>query len=242
MIFTKVSITQISVLLAVAVSLAACQSAAPQKPAGDLDPGAKTELPAAPAPKAGDVSDGEVSDGQAAPPTISISPNPYLLNPPSVSPAAQTAFAEAKQALAAEQWARAEQLLLRMTSRYPQLSGPHLNLAQLYSRTDRSDKARSQFEAAVAANGTNVFALNAYAIHQRQQGDFDKAEQLYKRAISVWPDFAEAHLNLGILYDLYRGKQTLALQQYERYQSLQTKPNRRVAGWIVDLKRRLKSN
>ncbi len=52
---------------------------------------------------------------------------------------------------------------------------------------------------------------------------------------------ADTHLNLGILYDLYRGEKKAALQHFSRYQELQLSDDRVVAGWIADLERQLNS-
>jgi hypothetical protein len=55
------------------------------------------------------------------------------------------------------------------------------------------------------------------------------------------PDFREAYLNLGILYELYLGKLPEALAAYRTYQSLLEAPDHRVDGWVMDLERRLTS-
>ena len=46
-------------------------------------------------------------------------------------------------------------------------------------------------------------------------------------------------MNLGILFDLYLQDLEQALAHYRRYQELMSEENEQVAGWIVDIERRL---
>lgn len=166
--------------------------------------------------------------------------NPYLDNRPSITAQASRQFEQARAALAAEDWPQAETLLVSITESSPELSGPYLSLAQLYSRTGQTAKADSSFKQAIVANANNVNAYNQYAVYLRQQGDFAGAQQQYRKALTVWPDYPDGHLNLGILYDLYMGKLALAVAEYQQYQALIDEPDRQVKGWIVDAQRRLK--
>jgi tetratricopeptide (TPR) repeat protein len=84
----------------------------------------------------------------------------------------------------------------------------------------------------------DALAANAQGIAQRKQGKFADAESSYRRAIEADPNYAPAHLNLGILCDLYRGEAQEALLQFQQYVLL-TGENKRVDGWIADLRKRL---
>ncbi|ARN72786.1 tetratricopeptide repeat protein [Oceanicoccus sagamiensis] len=167
--------------------------------------------------------------------------NPYLQNRPAVSAAASDHYQQAQAALANQDWAKAELHLQWLTAKAPELSGPYVSLAQLYSRTEQTAKVAPMFKQAIATNSSNLSAYNQYAIFLREQGQFNEAEALYQQALVVWPDYPEGHLNLGILYDLYMGKLALALAHYQQYQNLQPEPDRQVAGWIVDTQRRIKA-
>ena len=72
----------------------------------------------------------------------------------------------------------------------------------------------------------------------RRQGKFGEAEAAYLKAVTASPDYALAHYNLGVLYELYLQRLDAALQHYERYQAV-TGEDKQVAKWIADLKRRL---
>jgi tetratricopeptide (TPR) repeat protein len=48
----------------------------------------------------------------------------------------------------------------------------------------------------------------------------DEAEQAYERAVSLKPDYAEGHYNLGVFYELHRKDLPRALAQYHKYREL----------------------
>lgn len=134
---------------------------------------------------------------------------------------------------------QAENLLTRVTTQYPNLSGAYLNLGLVYQAKGELDKAEQALNQAVAANANNLDAYNQLGILKREAGDFAAAEEQYKKALAIWPFHPASHRNLGILYDLYMGKSEQALQHYQAYQQLLPEPDKLVNGWIVDLERRL---
>ncbi|WP_333607520.1 hypothetical protein [Arsukibacterium sp.] len=82
-------------------------------------------------------------------------------------------------------------------------------------------------------------ALNLLGIQARQRGDFAAAERWYQQALQQQEDFAEAQLNLALLYELYLWQPTLALNHYQRYQQLTADP--RAEGWIRILQQQLEA-
>ncbi|MGI9294573.1 MAG: tetratricopeptide repeat protein, partial [Pseudomonadales bacterium] len=78
------------------------------------------------------------------------------------------------------------------------------------------------------------------ALLHREQGEFKQAEKTFLQAIKIWPGYASIQLNLGILYELYMGEMQSALEHYQNYQQLQSEPDKTIAGWIIDLQRRIK--
>ena len=166
-------------------------------------------------------------------------PNPYLATKPSINRQAQQLFNDAIAAMAKKQWPQAENLLTRVTTQYPNLSGAYLNLGLVYQAKGELDKAEQALNQAVAANANNLDAYNQLGILKREAGDFAAAEEQYKKALAIWPFHPASHRNLGILHDLYMGKSEQALQHYQAYQQLLPEPDKLVNGWIVDLERRL---
>jgi tetratricopeptide (TPR) repeat protein len=84
-------------------------------------------------------------------------------------------------------------------------------------------------------------ARNELGVLLRRRGEFAAAEAHYLACLEHQPDFQPAHLNLGILYELYLGRLEEALAAYRRYQALAAQPDRKVGVWVVDLERRLGS-
>ena len=54
----------------------------------------------------------------------------------------------------------------------------------------------------------------------------------------VDPNYAYAHLNIAILYDLYVSEPERALSHYQRYRELEPKEAATVTKWIADLQQR----
>jgi Tfp pilus assembly protein PilF len=160
--------------------------------------------------------------------------------PQEIPPAAQTLFDSAVAAQREQQWAQAEQQLKQLVEKYPQLSGPHLNLALIYAQTQRNEQAEVEFKNALQINPNNIPAYDQYAIWLRGQVRLQEAEAIYLKALERAPDHADTHLNLGILYDLYMGKLPQALVQYQRYLELANDEKSPVNAWVGDLQRRLK--
>lgn len=147
-------------------------------------------------------------------------------------------FEAALSALDVGELAEAEQLLLGLTRSQPELSGPWLNLGQVYLGQDRESDAQEAFERAILANPANCAAYNQLGVLARRAGRFNDAEASYLACIQRDPSFPEVHLNLGILYELYLGRLPQALAAYRTYQEL-ADDHAQVDGWVMDLERRL---
>ncbi|MGQ9426937.1 tetratricopeptide repeat protein [Gilvimarinus sp. F26214L] len=167
--------------------------------------------------------------------------NPYLSSRATAPRQARELFEASISAMDEQRWSEAENLLVRITESYPELSGPHLNLGIVYHRTKRSELAEQAFARAIEVNRFNLDAYNWLALLKRQAGDFAAAEEQYLNALEVWAKHAPTHRNIGILYDLYLGQMQKALQHFKIYQFLQGDdgPDRQVNGWIDDLNRRI---
>lgn len=183
----------------------------------------------------------ENSDAEQAAMAAGAVVDPYLRDRPAVPPSVQAEFDTAVAAMQAKQWGEAEPRLQQLTEREPGLSGPFLNLALLYAQTQRPALAEQFFQRAIEVNPNNLAARNQYGIWLREQGRFREAEATYREALTRWADFPDAHLNLGILYDLYLGRLPEALQHYQRYLELRGAEETPVQGWVADLQRRLQS-
>ena len=158
-----------------------------------------------------------------------------------VSEAAQSAFANAVAAQRAQHWDEAEQQFKELAEKYPQLSGPHLNLALLYAQTQKPELTEQHFKLALQINPNNLVIYDQYGIWLRQQARFQEAEAMYQQALARDANRAETHLNMAILYDLYMGKLPQALEHYQRYLALTDDEKSPVHGWVAELQRRMKA-
>ena len=115
------------------------------------------------------------------------------------------------------------------------------NLGLAYFRLERSDEAEIAFVEAIERDAGDAVAYNHLGILQRRKGEFQAALDQYRRALEIDAEYAGAHLNLGILFDLYLQDLEMALQHYQVYRSLNADDNPQLDGWIVDIERRLKT-
>lgn len=184
-------------------------------------------------------ADADDTDDSTEPVAREIIANPYLSDRPSVSSRARQEFQLGNEAMQQQNWQQALLHFQWLTSNEPGLSGPFINLAKVYQQLDQPAEAEQNFKQAIVANPLNNQAYNSYGVFLRSEGRFTDAEASYQAGLQVWPDAADIHLNIGILHDLYMGKLASALEHYQAYQVLQAEPDRQIAGWIIDIQRRL---
>ena len=147
-------------------------------------------------------------------------------------------FEQAAAAMAAGDLVDAELRFKEFLLEYPQFPGAHVNLAIIHVANDDDDAARAALDAALAIDPEHAAALNQLGMLLRRNGNFLEAEAAYMKAVTVSPDYALAHYNLGVLNELYLQRLDVALHHFETYQAL-VGEDEQVERWIVDLKRRV---
>ena len=157
---------------------------------------------------------------------------------PAIPPEVQTLYEQATSAMAAGDFVEAELRFKEFLALYPEYPGAHVNLAIIHANNDDNDAARSSLDAALALNPSHPAALNQLGMLLRRNGKFLEAEAAYLKAVTVSPDYALAHYNLGVLNELYLQRLDVALQNFEAYQAL-VGEDKQVEKWIADLRRRL---
>jgi Flp pilus assembly protein TadD len=136
-------------------------------------------------------------------------------------------------------YAEAIPLLREIVTVNPDMANASVNLAISYRKIDQVEKAHATIVAVLENHPNHTVALNQLGIIQRQRGNFDQALAAYERAITLDDNYALAHRNLGILYDIYLQIPDKALAHYEKYLMLSDNDDKEVSNWIIDLKRRI---
>lgn len=167
---------------------------------------------------------------------------PPVLHSPEAEKQAQAATSDyvlGLQAMNAKQYKKAMVIFQSLTGRFPLLSGPWVNQGLIHLAEGRDKDAKAAFESALKVNDKNPYAWNALGMTERRLGDFPAAKTAYLKALTLDPLYARAHFNLAILADLYLDDLPLALEHYQRYQTLQQQPDKNVSIWVADIKRRI---
>jgi tetratricopeptide (TPR) repeat protein len=230
--------TRYGVLALSVFVLAACGASAPQKidPAalGPADPAATARWAAA----AASVQEAKQEPSRSERRGRRGEPTPADSASAAVPAAAQAAYDRALTAMRADDWLRAESELGQLTRDYPAYVGPQVNLAIVYRNEKRPSDARAALDRALAIDPKHAVANNELGILLREAGKFEEAEKAYRRALENDPSYALAHYNLGVLLDVYLRRGAEAIEQYEAYQGSLAEPDKKVAGWLIDLRRR----
>ncbi len=131
----------------------------------------------------------------------------------------------------------AKSILLEFTTERPELAGPHANLAVIALKNNNPDKALELVKVALTKNPNLAEALNLLAYLEQLNGDIESAKNHYKQAIENKEDYALAHYNIALLYDVYYQDIDSAIPHYERYMSLTNNEDKKTADWLEQIKR-----
>lgn len=170
-----------------------------------------------------------------------VATNPYETLKGQIRKESVFKYIEARRAFKAKNFELAEKVLAELIEEDSVLSGPWVMRGDIALEKDDLDNAIKHYNSAIKTNEKNINAYLRLAKVQRIKGEFLKAEQTYAKALSLWKDFPEAHLNLAILYDIYLNKPLKAVQHMEAYQFLTKGRNKQVAGWLTEIRSRTDS-
>ena len=121
----------------------------------------------------------------------------------------------------------------------PELAAAWANLGTAHMLRGDAGKAMQAYDKALALDASLADVQVRLGVLYRRADRLEDARAAYLAAIATDPDNRLAHLNLGILYDLYLHEPARALKQYRRFQALSDSPDEEVKLWIADLEQRL---
>ncbi len=136
----------------------------------------------------------------------------------------------------------AKKYFLELMETQPEFSGPRANLALIYIKQRRYDKAEENIRLALEKNPNMAQALNIAGVIENRKGNINKAKKYYEKAISKKEDYALAHYNLALLYDVYLQNIRKAVDHYQRYLLLIDYEDKRTKVWVEELKRNITSD
>jgi Flp pilus assembly protein TadD len=160
---------------------------------------------------------------------------------PEAPPGVLTRFEQAAAVMAAGDMVDAELRFKEFVLMHPDYPGAWINLAIIHAGNGDDEASREALDSALAINPNHAVALNQMGMLLRRNGNFLEAEAAYLKAVTVSPDYALAHYNLGVLNELYLQRLEPALHHFEVYQSL-VGEDKQVEKWITDLRRRVAAN
>lgn len=164
--------------------------------------------------------------------------NPYLQIKSKINKGSVLLFIEAKKAIRSEDYATAKQKLNVITQKDTSLSGPWVLLGNIAVEERQYNLAQSHYQKAIKITPDNINAYIALAKVQRVMGEFHVAQNTLSLVLGIWKDCPEAHLNLGILYDLYLNQPTKAQQHIEAYLFLNGYKNKQAIAWYNEIQSR----
>lgn len=150
-------------------------------------------------------------------------------------------FDQGVEALKNDDLKKAEKHFVYLIIRYPQYASPYANLSLIYERKGKIKEAQSVISRAIDLHPDNPKLRNQLALILRKRGFFEEAKDQYTQALKTDPSYAKAHLNLGILYDIYLRNMGAALYHYQKFLTLTPQEeNKTVRLWVKDLQQRIR--
>ncbi len=218
-------------LLLAAVLLGACQSTQGPVPEKSIEAGQTIEAEARV-----ETEKAVETESAEALPSLETQPKPK----PETIDTIQWIYLQAIDSLKSGNTEFALELLAQVSADAPDETFVFTNLGLAYFKLQKPDLAETAFREAIERNSRDAVAHNHLGILERRKGRFNEARDSYRRATEINSEYAAAYLNLGILFDIYLQDLEQALRFYRKYQALISEENSQVAGWIVDIERRLK--
>jgi len=151
-------------------------------------------------------------------------------------------YRESMNQLKVGSYRTAARLLTRLTTSYPRMAGPHVNLALAYYYQGDFDKAAEAANKALDLSPGLPQAHLLLGLLKIRQHEYAAAEKHYRAAIERDGQYANAHYNLALLYDLYYQQPARAVPHYKSYLQLNNQSDTATRDWVKHLESSLKKS
>jgi tetratricopeptide (TPR) repeat protein len=149
-------------------------------------------------------------------------------------------YQQAIEALKTNNLPNAEKLLKKLSDKLGASTSISSNLALTYYKQQRYDLAETQINNALAVNEAHAETQNIAGLIAIEMKKHQAAESYFKRALVLNPDFANAHYNIALLYDIYFQDIPNAYNHYKKYLSLVGDSDKETKEWVDQLQYSLK--
>ena len=148
-------------------------------------------------------------------------------------------FYEIKQLMHNNNYPVAEAELRNLVAKNPEFTGAWANLGIIYSETNRLQDAEKALHKALNTDAPSAAVLARMAYVYKKQGRIDQAIMMYEKSLQIDPNYANAHYNVSILYDLYMQEAEKALAHLTKYLEL-VGSDKEAEIWVQLLERKTK--
>jgi tetratricopeptide (TPR) repeat protein len=145
-------------------------------------------------------------------------------------------YKEAIIALNNNELDKAADLFTTMSKRQPNIAGPWANLALIEIKKENVAQAELYVKTALDNNPDMPQALNLSGYLAQKQGKINLAKSYYLQAINNKADYALAHYNVALLYDVYLQDIGKAIEHYQLYLTHLGDKDEATQNWLEGLK------
>lgn len=154
----------------------------------------------------------------------------------SFSPAEVITYQEALANIQTGELDKAIPELNKLVQAHPAHLGATINLATALYKAKKLDEASRALNNAKKINPNIPEVYNLSGLIDVEKGEYNLAEKNYLAAIKGRKNYAEAHYNLALVYDIFYQDIGQAISQYEEYLTLTGNSDKATISWVAELK------
>lgn len=137
---------------------------------------------------------------------------------------------------------QAKALFISMSERQPNIAGSWANLALISIKQKDLAQAEDYAKTALEKNPNMAQAWNLSGYLAQKKGEIHNAKNYYLKAISNKSDYALAHYNLALLFDIYLQDITKAIEHYQFYLAYNGEKDENTENWLESLQATMAAN